>query len=102
MTRAERRIQWCNVIESQSKSGLSIAAYCRDAQIRPAYFYRWRRRLKEQQCTGGFLELVPGRLADTSAGVRIHLGGSLAIEVERGFDPVTLLSVVETLSRCLA
>jgi len=102
MTRAEWRNHWHGIIENQSKSGLSIADYCRDAQIRPAYFYRWRRRLRQQPCTGGFLELVPGRFADTSAGVRIHLGGSIAIEVERGFDPATLQSVVETLSRCLA
>ena len=78
---------------------MSIAAYCRDSQIKQSYFYTWRRRLREQQpCAGGFLELIPGRLTDAASGIRIRLGGKLAIEVERGFDPFTLRAVVETLS----
>jgi len=99
MTRAERRTHWLAIIEKQATSGMSIAAYCRDAQIRSSYFYRWRHRLREQQpCAGGFLELVPGRLAEATSGIRIRLGGKFAIEVERGFDPFTLRAVVETLS----
>jgi transposase-like protein len=54
MTRAERRTHWRAIIENQATSGVSIAAYCRDAQIKPSYFYTWRRRLREQQpCAGG-------------------------------------------------
>jgi transposase-like protein len=102
MTRAERRNHWQGIIENQSKSGMNIADYCRDAQIRPTYFYRWRRRLSEQACTGGFLELVPDKLADATSGIRIRLDAKIAIEVQRGFDPATLRAVVETLSRCLA
>jgi transposase-like protein len=107
MTRAERRSQWRAIIENQATSGVSIAAYCRDTQIKPSYFYTWRRRLREQQpCAGGFLELIPDRLTEsTASGIRIRLGGKLAIEVERGFDPYTLRAVVETLSglsRCSA
>jgi hypothetical protein len=102
MTRAERRTHWRTIIENQAASGMSIAAYCRDAQIRPSYFYTWRRRLREQQpCTGGFLELIPGRLTGAASGIRIYLGARLAIEVERGFDPFTLRAAVETLSSLL-
>jgi hypothetical protein len=86
---------------------VSIAAYCRDTQIKPFLFYSWRRKLREQQpCAGGFLELIPGRLTEAAtSGIRICLGGKLRVEVERGFDPYTLLAVVETLgglSRCSA
>ena len=106
MTRAERRDHWRAIIENQATSGMSVAAYCRDARIKPSYFYTWRRRLKEQQpSAGGFLELIPGRLTDSASGVRIRLGAKLSVEVERGFDPFTLRAVVETLSdlsRCLA
>ena len=106
MTRAERRAHWRAIIENQATSGMSITAYCRDAQIKPSYFYTWRRRLKKQQpCSGGFLELIPGRLTEAASGVRIHLGAKLVIEMERGFDPLTLRAVVETLgnlSRCSA
>lgn len=98
MTIAERRIHWRTIIENQATSGMSIAAYCRDAQINPSYFYTWRRKLQEQQpCAGGFLELIPSRPNDAASGVRIHMGAKLAIEVARGFDPFTLRAVVETL-----
>jgi hypothetical protein len=107
MTRTERRTHWRAIIENQATSGMSIAAYCRNAQIKPSYFYIWRRRLREQQpCAGGFLELIPGSLTEAAtSGIRIRLGGKLAIEIERGFDPFTLRAVVETLSglsRCSA
>ncbi len=105
MTRAERRTHWQTIIENQTTSGMSIAGYCRDAQINPSYFYTWRRRLREQQpSAGGFLELIPDRLTGAVSGIRIRLGGRLCIEVERGFDPSTLRAVVETLStnRCSA
>lgn len=99
MTRAERRTHWQAIIEKQATSGMSIAAYCRDTQIKPTYFYTWRRRLRDQQhCTGGFLELISGRMAEVSSGVRIRLGEKIHIEVGRGFDPFTLRAVVETLS----
>ena len=106
MTPAERRTHWSSIIENQATSGVSIAAYCRDAKIKPSYFYTWRCRLKEQQPhSGGFLELIPGRLTDAASGIRIRIGAKLSIEVERGFDPFTLRAVVETLnnlSRCSA
>jgi len=107
MTRAERRTHWRTIIENQATSSMSIAAYCRDAQIKPSYFYAWRRRLREQQSSiGGFLELIPGRLTEAAAsGIRIRLGSKLSIEVDRRFDPFTLRAVVETLSglcRCSA
>lgn len=106
MTRAERRAHWRAIIENQATSGMCIAAYCRNSHIKPSNFYTWRRRLKEQQpSTGGFLELVPTGVPESTSGVRVHLGGRLSIEVTRGFDPFTLRAVVETLneySRCSA
>ena len=107
MTSVERRTHWRTIIENQATSGMSIAAYCRDSQIKQSYFYTWRRRLREQQpCAGGFLELIPGRRTEAAtSGISIRLGAKLAIEVERGFDPFTLRAVVETLSglsRCSA
>ncbi|MBN1545799.1 MAG: hypothetical protein JW902_03985 [Syntrophaceae bacterium] len=106
MTRAERRTHWRAIIENQATSGMSIAAYCRDTRIKSNCFYAWRRRLKEKQpCFGGFLELIPGRQREAASGIRIRLGAHLHVEVERGFDPVTLRAVVEALgnlSRCSA
>jgi len=86
---------------------MTIAAYCRNIQIKSSYFYTIRRRLKEKgAASGGFLELRPGRMMTApSAGIRIGFGSNMYVEVERGFDPFTLCLVVETLnggSRCSA
>jgi transposase-like protein len=98
MTRAERRTHWRTLIENQATSGISIAAFCRGNHISRDLFYAWRRRFREQQpCTGGFLELISGRATEAASGIRIHPGAKLIIEVERGFDPFTLRTVVETL-----
>jgi len=105
MTRAERRTQWRTIIQNQATSGMSIAGYCRNAQIKPSYFYTWRRRLREQQLsTGGFLELIPDQLTGAVSGIRIRLSGRLCIEVDRGFDPPTLRAVIGALTenRCSA
>lgn len=106
MTKEERRAYWNTIIEKQATSGMSIAAYCRDARIKPSYFYKWRRRLQEQQsCAGGFLELIPDKPIKTASGVHIRLDSKISIEVEKDFDPFTLRAVIETLSdfsRCSA
>ncbi len=105
-TKEERRAHWFTIIAEQATSGMNIAAFCREKQINRHQFHSWRRRFREQQpCTGGFLELIPGRVAGTGSGIRINPGNKLIIEVERGFDPFTLRAVVETLRglpRCSA
>jgi len=98
MTIAERRVHWRTIIEDQAASGMSIAAFCREKQIKPHQFHSWRRRFREQQsCTGGFLQLIPDRAVEAGSKIRIHPGTKLIIEVERGFDPFTLCAVIETL-----
>ena len=38
--------QWAELIEAQSTSGRSIAAFCREHGLSANSFYRWRRRLE--------------------------------------------------------
>jgi hypothetical protein len=106
MTTEDRHVHWRTIIDNQAASGMNIAAYCRESHIHSSLFYTWRRKLRKQQpFAGGFIELTPGRPDDAASGIRICLGANLSIEVARGFDPVTLRAVVETLgedSRCSA
>lgn len=97
MTNEERNSHWLKIIESQKASGMTVSAYCRAERIGANYFYKWRRRLFNQEAGGGFIELKT-----LDAGVRIRLNEKLCIEVERNFDPDVLQAVVETLSRCSA
>lgn len=47
-TRQVRRSaeQWAALIEAQSRSGRSIAVFCREHGLSANSFYRWRRRLE--------------------------------------------------------
>ena len=109
MTKEERHAHWQEIIDRQRASGMTIAAYCRDIQIQSSYFYTIRRRLKEREsASGGFIELKPHKMTSsmtTFSGIHIRFAGNLSVDVERGFDPLTLRLVIETLhggSRCLA
>ncbi len=99
MTREERSEHWRRIIEQQEASGLSGAAFCREHHINLHAFYRWRRRFRidvdPQGTTSGFYQLVPCTTQSPGSGVHIHLGKNLRIELDRGFDPFTLRTVIE-------
>jgi hypothetical protein len=103
MTTEERHAHWQTIIKDQAASSRDIAAYCRDSHIHTSLFYTWRRKLREQQpCARGFVEIGPDRSTRSDSGVCLRLGERIFIEVKRGFDPSTLLAVVQALSgsRC--
>jgi hypothetical protein len=95
MTQKERTAHWSAIVERQIASGMSGLAWCQMHQINTASFYSWRRKLSEPQGQQGFIELASSTAE--YAGIRICMGPLLSIEVERGFDPVTLRTVIETL-----
>jgi transposase-like protein len=100
MTRRERSNSWRRVIAEQAGSGLSAAAFCREQKISLHQFYQWRRRFRNQHSEGmstGFVELLPCPKAHHS-GIRLRLGEELSIEVDRGFDPLTLRAVLDAVS----
>jgi len=102
MPKRRRRIAyWRRLVAQQAASTLSASAFCREEQISLNQFYRWRSRLRrekgQQESSVGFLELVVSP-RQSESGVRLRFGDSLWIEVERGFDPVTLRAVIEAIS----
>ena len=100
MTRRRRRAYWRRLVAKQGESGLKAAAFCREHKINLNQFYRWRRRFRNEQAksvSAGFVELVPC-LTEPDSGIRIRLGDILSIEVERGFDSLTLRAVIEAIS----
>ena len=104
MTNEERTAYWQAVVTKHSESGLSTAAFCREQHIKISQFYRWRRKFRNNddqgQASTGFLELVPCKKQNGS-GIRIRLGQGLCIEVEMGFDPLTLRRAIGALSPTL-
>ena len=100
MTREERLAYWQGIINEYRDSGLSGATFCRKHNINPGRFYHWRQRLADSSCLNengrGFFELIPCASPNNTATIHVQLPNGLVIEVGRGFDPVTLRSVVET------
>jgi hypothetical protein len=99
MTKEERITHWQAVIRKQAASGLSAAAFCREHHIPIQQFYWWQRRFKKENSKDnrcGFLQLVPFSKSRHS-GICIRLNNGVFIEVEQGFDPVTLRGVIATI-----
>lgn len=98
MPRKERESYWRNLIEQQSASSLSIAAFCRKNNINQWGFYRWRRRLDGQDHRAFVRLKVPAPIVNPSNGrLRIRVNDTLSIEIEQGFDPSTLRAVLDVL-----
>jgi hypothetical protein len=99
MTKEERITYWRAIIRKQATSGLSAAAFCREHEININNFHWWRGRFKKENSLGegsGFVQLVPVSESRDS-GIRIRLREGLWIEVEQGFDPLTLRGVIEAI-----
>jgi hypothetical protein len=96
MRREDRQKYWRSLVEKLAESGMSAAAFCKEERINPQRFYAWRRRFRDDSPNAGFLRLVPTSKS-TPSGVRIVLDHGMGIEVDRGFDPVTLREIIEAL-----
>lgn len=93
MNREAKREHWQGVIDAWEESGMSKAAFCRERQIPAWKFYYWYRQLvvaEPAAATAGFAEVTEV----SGSGVRLHLGCGLQLEVEPGFDAVTLKQVL--------
>ena len=101
MTREERRSHWKGIVDNQVSSGLEASVYCRKHKIKIPQFYRWRSKFQampHEEPTAAFIQLIPGERSQDS-GIRVRIFDELFIEVDRGFDPLTLRTAVETLYR---
>ena len=99
MTEQDPKNYWLELIDHQAESGLTIAAFCEKHEISRHKFYYWRKRLGK---SNGFVQLIPAERSES--GIKVHLGKSMYIEIQPGFDPHLLQSVVKVLggSLCLA
>jgi hypothetical protein len=102
MTNKERTSHWRAIVEKQAESGLSAADFCREHQLKVSQFYRWNVKFRNSddeqgRTSNGFLELVPS-IKQSGSGIRIQLRDGICVEVERGFDPLTLRQAIQALS----
>lgn len=110
---------WKRIIREQHLSGLSAAAFCRQAGVRPAAFYFWRRKLRSARRSarvgrprGQATSFVEVRLPDASpparrgdpwqptparSGVELRLPGRRRVVLRPGFDRHTLRELLAVL-----
>jgi hypothetical protein len=96
MSREERVEYWRVLVQKQSVSGMNGAAFCKQERINPQRFYFWRRRFSCDSSSPEFVRLVPTSKTPCS-GIRILLDQRIYVEVDRGFDPLTLKEAIDAL-----
>jgi hypothetical protein len=97
------RTKWRRLISEQARSGQTVTTFCRERGLCRAYFFAWKKRLREDTAVK-FLEVqlsetTPNAARDSRVEIRLQNGRSLL--VGRGFDVEhvrALLAVVETAS----
>lgn len=103
----EKAKYWEAVFKERAGSGMSIAAFCKERDIRPSQYYWWRRRLKndtpQSNATEGFIELLSasGNTSVYSSGIKLICDNRFSLQLDPGFDPTTLKQVLAVLAERL-
>lgn len=101
---AEKRRFWKEQIETWKAGGLKQSEYCRLHQLKLHRFVYWKKRFGDKEAKGSgvsFVQVYPPQLLNNPVGrppspLKL-LVGDYKIEVQSGFDPLTLKQLVHTL-----
>jgi hypothetical protein len=101
----ETRELWRNHMKTWQESGLSQAAYCRQHQINHHKFLYWKKRILGKPALATlttFAELPLGKIFDRPersllGPITLAIRPGYRIEIEKGFDPGTLLELIRVL-----
>lgn len=101
----EARTKWRELVLEQSRSGRSVAEYCRERGLRLWQFYEWKKRLRDSDVPG-FIEVavppvaeIAPQLPQQGSAIEVWLRSGHSVVVERGFDAGhlrALLAVLES------
>lgn len=95
--RASRRQFWQQHVKNWQKSGLNLAAYCRQLGLKYYQLRYWKSRLSEDPAGVSFvpLQLSPNLPVPVSyAPLRLHTPNGFSIDVSGGFDPCVLRQLI--------
>lgn len=101
----ETRELWSNHVRSWQASGLSQAGFCRQNNLKPRQFLYWKKRILGTSSPTRpliFAELPLGKILQAHdrfplSPLRLDLHSRYRIEIDRGFDPGTLLELIRVL-----
>lgn len=90
--------KWASHIRNQEQSGLSQAEYCRQNTIHPASFSQWKRRLREDDRTSGFIALnLPPSQIGHSDSFRLCLADNMELIFPEDIDTNRLVEIISSL-----
>jgi transposase len=96
-----RESHWRQVLARWRRSGLSVRAFCRAEGVNEPQFYWWRRKLGQvEPKEPAFVPVhVVTDPADEPAtrGIEVVLANGRCLRVGPGFDPHTLVTLVDLL-----
>jgi hypothetical protein len=101
---AQKRRFWEQQIQRWRDSGLTQTEFCRLQNLKPHQLTYWKKRFHRTQAPVSLVELQLGSASQShtcSSGspLRLILDEQYRIDIDRGFDPVTLQQLVLTLSQ---
>ena len=91
---------WRLVLGRWKRSGLTIRGFCRAEGLNEPMFYWWRRELlRRDQAKPAFLpvQVLADPTESPAGGIDVVLANGRCVRVGVGFDPQTLVRVVELL-----
>ncbi len=100
--RPSREPYWRQVLARWKRSGLSVRAFCEAEGLNPMTVYWWRRELaRRDQSQPAFLpvRVLAETTEPSTVGIEVVLANGRSVRVSAGFDPGTLVRVVELLER---
>ena len=91
MPRLSSASRWRELIAEFTRSGETIAAFCRRRDLKAPTFYMWRRRISTEcaspRAPAPFLPIEVRPSAPAGSGVEVLLRNGRRLRLERGFDP---------------
>ena len=96
----EKQRYWLEHIETAEREGLSPRAYAERHGLRASQLYYWRSRLRKLGVLAQApVELVPVRVRDTQAEVRVHLPNGVVVASSQPLSEAAWLSVLRGASQ---
>jgi transposase-like protein len=98
--RETRRTDWSRLIAEQEAIGQSVSAFCQERGIKKNSFYRWRKRLQENQPVRfALLEPKEEEIGARPSGLEVILTSGERLRVFNGVDAATLRLVLDAVRR---
>lgn len=96
--------QWRHYLKECSQSGLAVKEWCESMQLPTSQYYYWKKRIKELDFSleAEIIEISPSKMhsdfskTNANSAIVLHVH-DYQIEVQPGFDPQTLGSLLKLL-----